>query len=130
MPAPKMINLTVIVGPPGTNQGSGVPLIRNVPGPVPFTVSADWFGPAAGGEWDLGLTVRHEDGEIVRLMDGAQWARDFTYKRNFSTERFAKEQFTVLALLEKGGTLKFERRVNGDFVGEVEVAIEVEVARG
>ena len=42
---PQMLNLRVIVGMPGTDQGRAPPLIRNVPGPVPFTISADWVGP-------------------------------------------------------------------------------------
>ena len=121
-----MINLQVIVGPPGTDQGNSTPLIRNVPGPVPFTVSADWIGPAAGGECELSLSVRHEDGETIRLLSGGQWSRDFTYSRDFTVERIAHEEFTVLALIERGGILRFQRRLNGDLAGEALVAIEVE----
>jgi hypothetical protein len=120
----------VYVGPPGTDQGSGVPLIRNVPGPVPFTLNTTWFAPE-GGDWRLTLAVRDGSGQPVDVVSGFRWAKQHSEPHDFGAPRSTyREQQTVLLLIERGGTLTFERQISGAVVASAELEIEVEIASG
>jgi hypothetical protein len=123
---PIVRSLRVTVGPPGTDQGRGVPLIRNVPGPVPFTVSTTWFAEE-GGSWRLSLAVQDDEGRPVQVISGLRWANQHSESHDFGGPRSTfREQQTLLVLVERGGVLRFQRQVNGAPAGEAELQIEVE----
>ena len=121
---PTVRDIRVTVGPPGTDQGSGVPLIRNVPGPVPFTISTTWFA-LEGGTWRLTLAITDDEGKPVQLVSGLRWANQHSESHDFGAPRSSyREQQTLLVLVEKGGVLRFERQVNGAPVAQAELEIE------
>jgi hypothetical protein len=125
---PTVREMRVILGPPGTKQGSGVPLVRNVPGPVPFTISTTWFA-LEGGTWRLTLAVKDDRGEPVEVVSGSRWAKQHTESHDFGPPRSTfREQQTLLLLIERGGVLTFERQVSGLTAGRAELEIEVEFA--
>ena len=121
--------MQVSVGPPGTEQGTGVPLVRNVPGPVPFTIDTTWFA-LEGGTWRLTLAVKDDRGEPVEVVSGFRWAKQHTESHDFGPPRSTyREQQALLLLIERGGVLTFERQVSGTTVGQAELEIEVELAK-
>jgi hypothetical protein len=127
---PIVRELRAYVGSPGTDQGSGVPLIRNVPGPVPFTLSTTWFAPE-GGSWRLALAARDSDGQPVEVVSGFRWAKQHSETHDFGAPRsMYREQQTVLLFIERGGMLTFERQVNGAVVASTSIEVEVEMANG
>ena len=124
---PSVREFRVTVGPPGTDQGAGAPLIRNVPGPVPFTVNTNWFA-LEGGTWRLGLKVTDDEGHPVQVVSGFRWANQHSESHDFGGPRTVfREQQRLLVLIERGGRLRFERQVNGTTVAQTELEIEVEM---
>jgi hypothetical protein len=126
---PTVREMSVSVGPPGTKQGTGEPLVRNVPGPVPFTINTTWFA-LEGGTWRLTLAVKDDRGEPVEVVSGFRWAKQHTESHDFGPPRSTfREQQTLLLLIERGGVLTFERQISGTTVGQAELEIEVEFAK-
>lgn len=124
--APVVTGFRVFVGTPRIDQGSAPPLIRGVPGPVPFTISTDWLVFAAGA-WNLGLAITDANGRPVLVAADGRWRERFSGARELGPGSM-HEEFTVLALLEGGGVLRFQRLVNGAVVSETELELDVEAA--
>jgi hypothetical protein len=113
----------VTAGPPGTPQGTGKPLIKNVPGPVPFTLSGTWVVPG-GGVRKLEARVRTAEGSPVLVLANDAWRNGFAYERDFGDELTAREEQTLLVLIEGDAELHFEKLIDGAVIATATIEIE------